>query len=82
MLGVFFWVKDKKFKIVVLLISFIVFMGVIELVMYGVNMKYKKFFVVVMIGSVVGGGFVLVFGVKVYVFVGNGGFFGLFFLIG
>lgn len=75
--GVFFRAKDKKLRSLALSTSLTALMGVTEPAMYGVNMRYKKPFLAAMIGSAVGGGFTLMFGVNAYVLASNGGIPGI-----
>lgn len=46
-------------KEIVILVVVLVFLGIIELVIFGVNLKFGKLFIVVVIGGVIGGVYVV-----------------------
>lgn len=46
--------KDVKMKSIVLVLGILVLFGIIELVVFGVNLKLKYLFIGVLIGLVVG----------------------------
>lgn len=56
------------------------YLGVIELVMFGINLKYVYLFVVGMIGLVMVGMFVILMGVCV-ISIGVGGLLGILFIV-
>lgn len=67
--GVFVCIKNKDLKVVVVFVIVIVLFGIIELVIYGVNLWLKKLMIYVVVSGVVGG-----------VLMGWGGFYGIVFV--
>lgn len=65
-LGVSFKTKDKELKSIASSTGITAVLGITEPAMYGVNLKYKKPFIAVMIGGALGGFFAGIAGVKAY----------------
>lgn len=78
-LGVVFIMKDVKVCGLVILFGVLVLLGIIELVMFGVNLCYCYVFILVMIGLGLVSVFIVVFNVKVIV-LGVVGFLGVVFI--
>lgn len=53
-------IKNKKLKVFVFLVVFLVGFGIIELVIFGVNLCFGKLFIMGLIVGVVGGWLVLI----------------------
>lgn len=72
----FFKLKDKKLKVLCLLVIIFGIFGVIELVIYGIILLKKWLFIYLMIGGVVGGLYLMINNVIVYI-MGGLGIFGV-----
>lgn len=75
-LVMFFKLKDKKLKVLCLLVIIFGIFGVIELVIYGIILLKKWLFIYLMIGGVVGGLYLMINNVIVYI-MGGLGIFGV-----
>lgn len=75
-----FIIKEKKFKEIVGFVVIIVYMGIIEFILYGVNFLKCYFLIVLFIGGGFGGFYVGIMNVYCFV-VGFFGLLGLFFYI-
>jgi len=81
-LGVAIRTKSKVTRTLALSTSFTALMGVTEPAMYGINIPLRRPFIAAMIGSAVGGGISVGFGVEAVALAANGGIPGLPALIG